>query len=47
MTFGPYRSIELVEIDQTPECLLLVYKFDDLGYWEFAIEPEKVTIKRI
>ena len=47
MTFGPYRLMELVEIDRTPESLLLVYKFDDLGYWEFAIEPEKVTIERI
>ena len=47
MTFGPYRSMELIEIDRTPERLLLVYKFGDLGYWEFMIEPEKVTIERI
>lgn len=47
MTFGPYRSMELIEIDRTPERLLLVYKFGDLGYWEFMIEAEKVTIERI
>jgi len=47
MTFGPYRSMELIEIDRTPERLLLVYKFGDLGYWEFIIEAEKVTIERI
>ena len=47
MTFGPYRSMELIEIDRTPEQLLLVYKFGDLGYWEIVIEAEKVTIERI
>jgi hypothetical protein len=47
LTFGPRRSMELVEIERTPKHLLLVYNFGDLGYWEFMIEPEKVTIERI
>jgi len=47
MTFGSYRSMKLVEIEREPDYLRLVYNFDDLGNWEFTIEPEKVTIERI
>lgn len=47
LTFGPYRPMEMIEIDRTPERLILVYKFGDLGYWEFVIEAEKVSIERI
>ena len=47
MTFGAYRSMKLVEVEREPDYLRLVYNFDDLGYWEFMIEPEKVTIERI
>jgi hypothetical protein len=47
LTFGPYRSMKLVEFERTSEHLLLVYNFGNLGYWEFMIEAEKVTIERI
>jgi hypothetical protein len=47
LTFGPYRPIKLVEIEREPDYLRLVYNFGDLGWWEFMIEPEKVTIERI
>ena len=47
LTFGPYRRMKLIEIERDPELLRLVYNFGDLGYWEFMIEPEKVTIERI
>jgi len=47
LTFGPYRPIKLIEVERDPEYLRLVYNFGDLGYWEFMIEPEKVTIERI
>lgn len=47
LTFGPYRSMKLIEIERDPEYLRLVYNFGELGYWEFMIESEKVTIERI
>ena len=47
LTFGPYRSIKLVEVEREPEYLRLIYNFGDLGHWEFVIEPEMVTIERI
>jgi hypothetical protein len=47
LTFGPYRPIKLEEVERTRDHLRLVYNFGDLGYWEFMIEPEKVTIERI
>lgn len=47
LTFGPYRPIQLIEIERERDYLRLVYNFLDLGYWEFVIEPEKVTIERI
>jgi len=47
LTFGPYRPMKLIEIEREPDFMRLVYKFGDLGYWEFMIEPEKVTIERI
>jgi hypothetical protein len=47
LTFGPYRPIKLIEIERDADYLRLVYNFGDLGYWEFMIEPEKVTIERI
>jgi len=47
LTFGSYRPIKLVETEREPDYLRLVYNFGDLGYWEFMIEPEKVTIERI
>ena len=47
MTFGSYRSMKLIEVEREPDYLRLVYNFGDLGYWEFVVEPEKVTIERI
>jgi hypothetical protein len=47
LTFGPYRPIKLIEAEREPDYLRLVYNFGDLGYWEFVIEPEKVSIERI
>ncbi|MBN1303943.1 MAG: hypothetical protein JXA13_05865 [Anaerolineales bacterium] len=47
LTFGPQRGMKLEEIERTSEYLRLVYKVEDLGYWEFRIEPEKVIIERI
>jgi hypothetical protein len=47
LTFGPYRSIKMIEEERTAAYLRLVYNFGDLGYWEFMIEPEKVTIERV
>lgn len=47
LTFGPYRPIKLIELEREPDYLRLVYNFGDLGYWEFIIEPEKVSIERI
>lgn len=47
LTFGSYRSMKLIEVEREPEYLRLVYNCGDLGYWEFVIEPEKVTIERI
>jgi hypothetical protein len=47
LTFGPYRPIKLIEIEREPDYLRLVYNFGDLGYWEFMIEPERVSIERI
>jgi hypothetical protein len=47
LTFGPYRPIKLEEVERTRDHLRVVYNFGDLGWWEFMIEPEKVTIERI
>ncbi len=46
-TYGFQRSIELVKVVRDSNYLYLEYKFEDLGYWSFEIEPEKVTIERI
>ena len=47
LTFGPYRSMKLIEVERDPQFLRLVYNCGELGYWEFMIESEKVTIERI
>ena len=47
LTFGPYRSMKLIEVEREPEFLRLVYNCGDLGYWEFEISEEEVTIRRI
>ena len=47
LTFSPKRPIKLEEVEHTNECLRAVYDFNDLGRWEFLIEPERVSITRI
>ncbi len=47
ITFGPDRPIKLESVERTPTRLELVYDFGDLGYWEFVIEAERVSIERI
>jgi hypothetical protein len=47
LTFGPYRPMKLIEVERERDYLRLVYNCGDLGYWEFVIEPESVTIERI
>lgn len=47
LTFGSKRAIKLDSVSREHESLYLVYKIEDLGYWEFEITPERVVIKRI
>ena len=47
LTFSPYRTMKLIEVEREPDYLRLVYNCGDLGYWEFVIEPESVSINRI
>jgi hypothetical protein len=47
ITFGPKWPIKRESVERTPTRLELVYNFSDLGWWEFVIEPEKVSIARI
>lgn len=47
VTFGPKRSFKLDLVERENDSLRLVYRVDDLGYWEFVISPERVTIERI
>ncbi len=47
VTFGPKRTFKLDSVTREDDTLYLVYKAGDLGYWEFEINAEQVTIKRI
>lgn len=47
LTFGPYRPVRLKSVERSRDLLRLVYDFGDLGWWEFTIQPERVTIERI
>jgi hypothetical protein len=47
LTFGLRRPMKLEEVERKPDSLRVVYNYYSLGYWEFFIEPERVTIKRI
>ena len=46
-TFGFQRPIQLIKVEREQNYLYLEYKFGELGYWSFSIEPEKVTIERL
>jgi hypothetical protein len=47
VTFAPVRPIRLDSVERAPDALVVVYDFGSLGYWEFSIEAERVTIERI
>lgn len=47
VTFAFNRRFELSQVHRTPERLEVVYKVEDLGYWQLVIEPYRVTIERI
>jgi len=47
LTFTFRRPITLESVDRSPERLVAIYRFGELGYWEVAIEPQRVTIERI
>lgn len=47
ITSGFQYPIQLIKVEREPNHLYIEYKYGDLGYWSFEIEPEKVTIERI
>ncbi len=47
MTFTFKRPIRLVKVVRQPDYLYVEYNFEDLGYWGFEIEPDKITIQRL
>jgi hypothetical protein len=47
VTYTFKRHISLVKVVRQPDYLYVEYNFEDLGYWGFEIEPEKVTIQRL
>ena len=47
VTFKFKHPIHLEHIEREPDRLYVEYKVDDLGWWAFEIEPEKISLKRI
>lgn len=47
VTFSFRKPIKLIKVEREHNYLYIEYKFGDLGYWCFEIEPEKVTISRV
>ena len=47
VTFQFKREIRLEKIERGPERLYVEYKFGELGYWAFEIEPDSVQIYRL
>jgi hypothetical protein len=47
VTFSFKRPIRLVKVERQPDYLYVEYNFEDLGYWGFEIEPDKITIQRL
>ncbi len=47
ITFAFNRQLRLRRLERTPEQLVAEYQFENLGWWRFVIEPERVTIERI
>jgi hypothetical protein len=47
VTFQFKREIRLEKVERSPERLYVEYKFGELGYWAFEIEPDSVQIYRL
>jgi hypothetical protein len=47
VTFKFKHPIHLERVERERDHLYVEYKIDDLGYWAFEIEPEKVSLRRI
>lgn len=47
ITFSFDRQLRLRRLERNPERLVAEYQFENLGWWRFVIEPERVTIERI
>lgn len=47
LTFQFKRAIHLEKVERESNYLYVEYKFDDLGYWAFEIEGDRVTIQRL
>jgi hypothetical protein len=47
ITFQFTRAIHLEKVERSQERLYVEYKFGELGYWAFEIEPNNVQIYRL
>lgn len=47
LTFQFSRSMKLVNVKREKDYLYIEYKFEDLGYWAFEIEPESMRVYRL
>lgn len=47
VTFEFTHPIHLQRVERERDYLYVEYKVDDLGWWAFEIEPEKITLKRL
>jgi hypothetical protein len=47
VTFKFKHPIHLERVERESDHLYVEYKIDDLGYWAFEIEPEKISLRRI
>jgi hypothetical protein len=47
LTFQFKRRLELLKVERKGDSLYAEYRFEDLGYWAFEIEPERVSIHKL
>lgn len=47
ITFHFKRAIYLESVERSRDRLQATYKVDGMGYWQFEILPERVTIERV
>ncbi|HEX9012870.1 MAG TPA: hypothetical protein VF813_05120 [Anaerolineaceae bacterium] len=47
VTYAFNRQMRLRRVERTPDRLVVEYQFENFGWWQFVIEPERVTIERI